>query len=193
MLNEIKRIVQETRELPFMIEKVENCRNELNNQLNEISNKGKSKDLYNNIHDNFMKALNEAERLKCSLQGNISILNLCAAMISSGKIEELKEVMGSHSNEMQPDGQGEKGIEKPNSNQRETDNGLPMESFKVLEVKQGREGVTRAWCQMTDGNKIAVFSKGETAEVFLNAKGQDVTARYRPVEKGLFAVNAKVA
>lgn len=194
MINEIKNIVQEIRELPLMIKEVEDWRNDLNTQLNELSNDGKTRNLYKNIHDHFMRSINEGEMLNRNLQGNISILNLCAAMISAGRVDELKDLLIVNGYTGQKDESQEKTIvAKTDTPSAEKGNDLPVSNFKVLDVKKPNtdEDTARAWCEMPDGRKIAVFSKGETAEVFLSAKGQNITARYRQVDKGLFAVKAK--
>ncbi|KJS03663.1 MAG: hypothetical protein VR68_00695 [Peptococcaceae bacterium BRH_c4a] len=194
MLNEIKRLVHETMELPLLIEETEKWRNEMNDILNEVSKKRNKKDLYESVHEQFFKALNESERLKNCLQGNISILNLCAAFINSGKAEQLGEILSPVAQvKMSAENPEKKTEELQGSKQEEhgKDEGLEINTFTVLEVKGIPEEGTRAWCKMPDGQKIAVYSEGETAAVFLNAKGLEVKARVRRIERGLFAEDAK--
>lgn len=179
MIHEIKRLVHETRELPYLIEEVENWRNEMNDILNETLNYEEQKGLRDFTHEQFMKALNEAERLKNCLQSNISILNICAAFINTGKANELVQILTPADNVWDL---AEDRKQKPEGNQENTpaeqekEEGLELKIFKVLEVKNKPDGKTRAWCQMTDGNKVAVLSEGEVSEIFLSSRGKEVKA-----------------
>lgn len=170
MIHEIKRLVHETRELPFLIEEVEAWRNEINDILNEASKKGEHKILHKHAHEQFMKALNEAERLKNCLKANISILNLCAAFINTGKTNDLSQILSSAA--PAPDlAEGKERKQEDAPVERGIGEQLELITFKVLEAKKKPDGETRAWCQMPDGNKAAVFSEGEVAEAFLISKG----------------------
>lgn len=176
MINEIGKMVQEIKELPFLIEEVENWRNEMNDILNEIS-KDRQKNIYDTAHGQLMKALNEAERLKQCLQGNIEILHAYAALISTNKLNDLMQIIAIAG---QPQGHvngGSQELVKMQENlsaEREADQGLELKTFKVLEAKKKPDEETRAWCQMPDGNRAAVLSIGEIGEAFVKAKGKAI-------------------
>lgn len=172
MIHEIKRLIHDIKELPFLIEEVENWRNEMNDILNEIS-RDRQKDLYDIAHGQLMKALNEAERLKQCLQGNIEILHTYAALISTNKINELMQIIAIA---RQPQGHVNGGSQEPVKMQdttpagREADQGLELKTFKVLETNRKQIVITRAWCQTPDGNRAAVLSEGEVGEAFAKSK-----------------------
>jgi len=174
MINEIKRLVHETMELPLLIEETETWRNEMNDILNITSKKGNQKNLNESAHEQFMKSINEAERLKNCLQSNISILNLCAAFINTGRANELMQIL-SPADLIRDLDEGREHKQEGNQEntlaEQETEGGIELKTFKVLEVKKKPDGETRAWCQIPDGNKVAVFSEGEIAEAFLISKG----------------------
>lgn len=178
MIHEIKRLIHDIKELPFLIEEVENWRNEMNDILNEIS-KERQKSLYSTAHGQFIKALNEAEKLKQCLQGNIEILHMYATLINTNRVNELVQILAP---EGQPKGHANGISQEPVKVQenspdgREDNQGLELKTFKVLEAKKKSDEETRAWCQMPDGNRAAVLSEGEVGEVFLKSKGKEVRA-----------------
>lgn len=194
MIHEIKRLVHETKELPFLIAEVENWRNEMNDILSDIFNQEEQKGLRDSAHEQFMKALNEAERFKNCLQSNISILNLCATFINKGMTDELMQIFTpagqvrdlAESREQKPEGK-----QKNTPAEQETEEVPDLKTFKVLEAKKKPDGETRVWCQLPDGNKVAVFSEGEASEIFITSKGKEVTAWCRSKEKGFRAIRAE--
>lgn len=179
MMNEIKKLVHETRELPFLIEEVETWRNEMNDILNDTFSLGEQKGLRESAQEQFMKALNEAEGLKNRLQANISIMNLFTAFINTGKVNELVQILSPIDKaqvlagglEQRPEGKQETAPAE-----KETEDGLELKTFKVLEARDKPDGETRAWCQMPDGNRAAVLSEGEIGEAFIESKGKVIKA-----------------
>jgi len=69
--------------------------------------------------------------------------------------------------------------------------GLETGTFTVLEVRAGKsEGTVRAYCEGPDG-KTAVYAKNGAAKVLSGAAGRKVEVRFRRLDKGLFAVEAR--
>ena len=66
--------------------------------------------------------------------------------------------------------------------------------FKVLEVRPGAtEGTVRAYAEaQEDGSKVALYGKNGAAKTLSAAVGKTVKATYRPVDKGLFVVQAQL-
>jgi hypothetical protein len=68
---------------------------------------------------------------------------------------------------------------------------LETATFKVLEVRSGKsEGTVRAYCEGPEG-KVAVYAKNGAARALSGAVGRQVQIRYRRLDKGLFAVEAR--
>jgi vacuolar-type H+-ATPase subunit I/STV1 len=177
MINEIGKMVDEIKELPFLIEEVENWRNEMNDILNDIFGQEEQKGLRESAQEQFMKALNEAEGLRNRLQANISILNLCTAFISTGKINELTQILNPSDRVQDLAGGREQRPEEKQETapaEQGTKDSLELKTFKVLEAKKKPDGETRAWCQMPDGNRAAVLSEGEIGELFVKSKGKEI-------------------
>jgi hypothetical protein len=129
-----------------------------------------------------------AERLSQSEAGLAALTNLLAAMVQAGRDTAALEAaiaraLGAGPGEVgQPDGQAQPA---------QDDGGLETGIFHVLEVRESRPGVVRAYCQAEDGGKQAVFAKNDNSRALAGAVGRQVTVKYRRGDKGLIAVEVR--
>jgi chromosome segregation ATPase len=80
---------------------------------------------------------------------------------------------------------------KPEAQGQAKADGLETGTFTVLEVRAGKsEGTVRAYCE-GDTGKVAVYAKNGAAKVLSGAAGRKVEVRFRRLDKGLFAVEAR--
>ncbi|MBC7324554.1 MAG: hypothetical protein H5T99_04480, partial [Moorella sp. (in: Bacteria)] len=146
------------------------------------------------------------EALKARHAGAIALANLLAAYVQAGKDTQALEaaieaaLSGKDAQEQklaaqptqqaQPNGQ-------PTQAQNAQVNGQKADStatgtFKVLECRESKPGVVRAYCEGPDG-KVAVFAKNGNAQALAGAIGKKVEVKYRQGEKGLIALNVRLA
>jgi hypothetical protein len=71
---------------------------------------------------------------------------------------------------------------------------LESGTFTVLEVRAGKsEGTVRAYCQGEDGAKVPIYAKNGAAQALSKAVGKKVVVKFRRLDKGLFALEARPA
>lgn len=148
------------------------------------------------------------EALKARHSGAIALANLLAACVQAGKdtagLEAaIAEALGEGQEQKPPaqpaqqaqlngqqaraqnqaNGQGQAGAKN---------DGTATGTFKVLECRESKPGVVRAYCEGPEG-KVAVYAKNGNAQALAGAVGRQVEVRYRQGEKGLIALSVKLA
>lgn len=82
---------------------------------------------------------------------------------------------------------------RANAQAKVAGDGTETGTFHVLETRESKPGVVRAYCQAEDGGKYAIFAKNGNAQVLAGAVGKRVLVRYRQGDKGLIAQNVNLA
>ncbi len=144
--------------------------------------------------------------------------DLAAALLNAGMREEALAALeayaqglagqGDEPAEAQAEGQGQGQPEaqanasaqgqanaetQANAQGQDNTQGLAEGTFKVLEARPGNSpGVVRAWCEGPQGQKVALYAKNGAAKALQGAVGKRVKARYRALDKGLYAVAVEV-
>lgn len=63
--------------------------------------------------------------------------------------------------------------------------------FKVLEARESRPGVIRAYAEAEDGTKTAIFAKNGAGKELAASVGRNVRVSYKCLDKGLYAVKVQ--
>jgi hypothetical protein len=147
------------------------------------------------------------ERLTASESGLIALTNLLAAMIQAGRDTSQLEaaiaaVLGESAQEQKPaagntqvaaqQAQPVQAQAQAQNAQAVQNDGTTTGTFKVLECRESKPGVVRAYCEGPEG-KVAVFAKNGNAKTLAEAVGKQVEVKYRKGDKGLIALNVNLA
>lgn len=149
------------------------------------------------------------EKAKAEQTGLISLVNLLAASIQSGKeTSDLEKAIATVIG--QPEKQEDAAVQEETAEQAQTitasqepiqqdaqtnQQSEDMESgeFKVLEVRDGKsQGTIRAYCEAPDGSKYAIFAKNGNGQKLAGAINKKVSVKYRRGDRGLIAFEVKV-
>ena len=119
--------------------------------------------------------------------------DLATALLSAGLREEALAVLEAYAQGLVGRGEesAEAQVQANAQGQDNTQDGLAEGTFKVLEARANEKGVVRAWCEGPQG-KVALYAKNGAAKALQGAVGKRVKARYRALDKGLFAVAVEV-
>lgn len=130
----------------------------------------------------------EQELIARRFKADTTILAAVTALFSGGRVEDAEALLTAYAAKLSPETETPTVEEK----QPKKTNGLETGTFTVLEAKMTDRGAVRAWCQKDDtGEKIAIYAKGDSGKTLASAVGAKVEAKYRKVDKGLFAVSVK--
>lgn len=143
------------------------------------------------------------EALKARHAGAVALANLLAAYVQAGKdtagleaaIEAALNGQQAQKPAAQPAQQAQPAAQQAQpggSAQSAQGDGAATGTFKVLEVRESKPGVVRAYCEGPEG-KVAVFAKNGNAQALAGAVGKQVEVRYRQGEKGLIALSVRLA
>lgn len=150
------------------------------------------------------------EALKARHAGAVALANLLAAMTQAGKdtagleaaVEAALNGQQAQKPAVQPaqaaaqqaqPAQARPAAQQAQPNGQGQNDGAATGTFKVLECRESKPGVVRAYCQAENGEKYPVFAKNGNAQVLAGAVGKQVEVRYRQGEKGLIALSVKLA
>jgi len=78
-------------------------------------------------------------------------------------------------------------IQQDQPGEEETAEGV----FKVLEVRESKPGVIRAFVEAEDGTKMAMYAKNGAGKELASSLGRTVAVMYKKLDKGLFALKVK--
>ncbi len=149
------------------------------------------------------------EALKARHSGAVALANLLAAMVQGGKdtqaleaaiaaalAQEQKPAAGNAQVAQQAHAQVTKA--QPAQNQtsgqgQATGDGTATGTFHVLEARESKPGVVRAYAEAENGEKFPIFAKNGNAQTLAAAIGKAVQVRYRKGEKGLIALSVRLA
>ena len=133
----------------------------------------------------------ELEYSTRTFKADTTILSAVAALFTTGRTEDAEALLKAYTNK--PDTVApEQETPQDSPQEPKKTNGLETGTFTVLEAKMTDRGAVRAWCQKDDtGEKIAIYAKGDSGKTLASAVGAKVEAKYRKVDKGLFAVSVK--
>ncbi len=142
----------------------------------------------------------EAEQVGRRHRSDCQVAYLVTSLLGAGLRAEAEAVLAAYGAEpeaqREPQAQAEpeppKAEAEPKTEpQAPKADGLETGTFTVLEVRAGKsEGTVRAYCEGPDG-KTAVYAKNGAAKVLSGAVGRKVEVRFRRLDKGLFAVEAR--
>ena len=138
----------------------------------------------------------EAEQVGRRHRSDSNMAYLVASLLGAGLRAEAEAVLAAYGAETEAaEAQAEPKAQEPKAEpeaqgQAKAD-GLETGTFTVLEVRAGKsEGTVRAYCEGPDG-KTAVYAKNGAAKVLSGAVGRKVEVKFRRLDKGLFAVEAR--
>jgi hypothetical protein len=145
------------------------------------------------------------EALKARHAGAVALANLLAAYVQTGTdglaaaleaaiAVALNETAQEQKPAAQPAQQAQSATQptQPNGQGQAAGDGTATGTFKVLECRESKPGVVRAYCEGPDG-KVAVFAKNGNAQALAGAVGKQVQVKYRQGEKGLIALSVRLA
>ncbi|ADI02762.1 hypothetical protein [Syntrophothermus lipocalidus] len=78
-------------------------------------------------------------------------------------------------------------IQQDQPGEEETAEGV----FRVLEARESKPGVIRAFVEAEDGTKTAMYAKNGAGRELASSLGKTVTVTYKKLDKGLFALKVK--
>lgn len=117
-----------------------------------------------------------------------SLLWLLGSAVWAQREDLEKMILDNHRREAaRKFAQGAKQLRK---HQDDGEDGLLWEQVTVLEARPTKNGTVRAWCLTEDGDKTAVYAKGETGDRLLKAIRGKVVIGYKVLDAGWFAVKA---
>lgn len=137
----------------------------------------------------------ELELMTRTFKADTTILAAVSALLTTGKVEDAEALLKAYS----PPKAAEEPKELAQTEQQpqdqpegKKDSGLETGIFTVLEVKTTGSGTTRAWCKNEDTNeKVAIYAKNAAGKALERSVGGKIEAKYRRLDKGLFAVTVK--
>ncbi|KYH32041.1 hypothetical protein [Neomoorella mulderi] len=132
-----------------------------------------------------------AERLSQSETGLAALTNLLAAMVQAGRDTAALEAAIARALGAGPEEAGQPDRQAQPAQPAQDDSGLETGIFHVLEARESRPGVVRAYCQAEGGGKQAVFAKNGNSRALAGAVGKQVMVKYRRGDKGLIAVEVR--
>jgi BMFP domain-containing protein YqiC len=132
------------------------------------------------------------EALKARHAGAVALANLLAAYVQAGKDTQALEaaVENALGGEQTPPAQQGQADSQPAQN-AQANGGTETGTFKVLECRESKPGVVRAYCEGPEG-KVAVYAKNGNAQTLAGAVGKQVQVKYRKGEKGLIALSVQL-
>jgi len=144
------------------------------------------------------------EKAKAEHAGLVVLAQLLAAMTQAGKdtnpirqaiVNLLKDEPAQTQEPQSPAQQQTPAVpaQAPIQQPANTD-GTETGTFTVLEARPGKSpGTVRAYCQAADGSKYAVYAKNGSGQALAGAVGRRVTVKYRQGDKGLIALDVRLA
>lgn len=140
------------------------------------------------------------EKARAEHQGLAALTQLLAAMTAAGRdanpirlaIAKLLQDEPAQVQEQQPPAQQQ----APAVPEQSADggDGTATGAFTVLETRAGKSpGTVRAYCQAADGSRVAVYGKNGSGRALAGAVGKQVQVRYRQGDKGLIALDVRLA
>ncbi|MBC7106685.1 MAG: hypothetical protein H5T97_12190, partial [Firmicutes bacterium] len=129
-------------------------------------------------------------------RSDANLVYLVASLFQAGRADLAEAVLAAYGEPQEapeePQAEPEPPRAEPQSQaQAPKADGLETGTVKVLEVRPGQgQGTVRAWCEGPEG-KVAVYAKNGAARTLSGAVGRQVQIRYRRLDKGLFAVEAR--
>lgn len=155
-------------------------------------------------NENYLKIMKEIEELTLrknasdilideknrSYSNNNKILDLTTAFINAGMKNEANDVLESYCQEDKRVAEVEVNTnEKKEIKKEESQNNENKDKFLVLEARETKPGTVRAYCQMPDGSKVAVFGKNGIDKKLMSSIGKEIEIAYSTLNKGLFAIS----
>ena len=133
----------------------------------------------------------EIEQVSRRHRSDANMAYLVANLLGAGLRAEAEAVLAAYGSEPEAPEEPQAQAEPESQAQAPKADGLETGTVKVLEVRPGQaQGTVRAWCEGPEG-KVAVYAKNGAAKTLSGAVGRQVTIRYRRLDKGLFAVEAR--
>jgi len=139
----------------------------------------------------------ELEFLTRTFKADTTILSTVSALLTVGRPEDAEALMEAYSTqkvgeEPKSSAQPEQQPEQPQQPEGKKDSDLETGIFTVLEVKTTSNGTIRAWCKNESTNeKIAIYAKNAAGKTLERSVGAKIEAKYRKLDKGLFAIAVK--
>uniref|UniRef100_A0A7C2EI93 Uncharacterized protein n=1 Tax=Ammonifex degensii TaxID=42838 RepID=A0A7C2EI93_9THEO len=132
----------------------------------------------------------EIERVGRRHRSDANLAYLAANLLAAGMREEFEAMLAAYGTaDRAPQDKPEAKAEAEAKPEAKQD--VDTDTFKVLEVRPGKsEGTIRAYCEGESG-KVAVYAKNGVAKVLAGAVGGKVQVKYRKLDKGLFALEAR--
>jgi len=148
------------------------------------------------------------EALKARHAGAVALANLLAAMTQAGKDTQALEAAieaalnGQAAQAQKPAvqpaqvaaQQAQPAQPQAPAQAAQQNDGTATGTFTVTEARATKSpGVVRAYCLAEDGSKVAVYGKNGNGQTLAQAIGKQVEVRYRQGDKGLIALNVRLA
>ncbi|RPF42016.1 hypothetical protein EDD75_2237 [Thermodesulfitimonas autotrophica] len=134
----------------------------------------------------------EIERVGRRHRSDANLAYLAANLLAAGMRGEFEAVLKAYGGvqaeaEAKAEAQDrpEAEVKKPEA-ERDVETG----TFTVTEARLTSKGVLRAYCEGPDG-KVAVYAKNGVAKVLSGAVGGKVSVKFKRLDKGLFALEAR--
>ncbi|MGB9792586.1 MAG: hypothetical protein ACPLTR_08435 [Thermacetogeniaceae bacterium] len=134
-------------------------------------------------------------------RSDANMVYLVASLLNAGMREDAEAVLQAYAEgaaaAAAPSGEEQAGEDtSPAVGQpaeADADDGLEIGTFKVLEARPGKnEGTVRAYVQGALG-KAVLYAKNGAGKLLIASVGKTVEAKYRRLDKGLFAVQVRPA
>jgi|GEM_PF-2150777 len=161
----------------------------------------------NQVRAEWAASETKLEALKARHSGAIALANLLAAYVQAGKdtagLEaEIEAALNGKAVQEQKPAAGNAQVAQPAQAQpaqnqarqvQTAQNNTATGTFRVLEVRESRPGVIRAYAEAGSGEKFPIFAKNGNAQTLAGAVGKQVQVKYRQGEKGLIALSVRLA
>ncbi|MDI6907911.1 MAG: hypothetical protein QMC81_10580 [Thermoanaerobacterales bacterium] len=174
-------------------------------EVRRLAAHGRYQELQGKIeaHRNALRALDAAlESLRLRAKADEQVVALVTALLNTGHAEDAENVLTAYagvtaSDEAQKDEAPAPAADASPATPAGTaanPGGLETLRATVLEVRAGKSaGTIRAFCELDDGGKIAVYGKNGVGQTLAGAVGREVEVKGRHGDKGFIALDARVA
>lgn len=180
----LKCLVKEIFEIPDKIKELAAGRWEIEKQLLNCRDEAETAKLEENLYCTDQ----ELEWLRNRQSAVVTTVNLLAALASTGKLEETKEVEEVLKKALNPD------TKDPNKNRSKDQEELKTGVFLIKKTKPGKKEDT-VWATAVDesGKEFEICGQNGKGKTLLEAANKKVTVKYRHLDaKKLFAVGVEL-
>ncbi|MEW6727552.1 MAG: hypothetical protein AB1327_11455 [Bacillota bacterium] len=135
------------------------------------------------------------ENLRLRAKADEQVVALATALINAGRTEDAEGVLAAYSGVTASDeAEAPTTVAAAPAGTAANPGGVETLRATVLEVRAGKSaGTIRAFCELADGGKIAIFGKNGVGQTLAGAVGREVEVKGRHGDKGFIAHEARVA